>query len=38
MNIVRTVFLLLASNVYKTFSWYGPFKLKTSPLWIAIDA
>ena len=32
------VLLLLASNVFMTFAWYGHLKFKTSPLWIVIFA
>ena len=28
--------MLVASNVFMTFAWYGHLKFKTSPLWIAI--
>lgn len=31
-----TVILLLLSNVFMTFAWYGHLKFKASPLWIAI--
>ena len=30
--------LLLASNVFMTFAWYGHLKYKSQPLWIAILA
>ncbi len=30
--------LLLISNVFMTFAWYGHLKYKSSPLWIAIIA
>ncbi len=30
--------LLVASNVFMTFAWYGHLKFKTSPLWIAVLA
>ena len=30
--------LLLASNVFMTFAWYGHLKFKTSPLWLAVLA
>ena len=30
--------LLLASNVFMTFAWYGHLKFKTSPLWLAVFA
>ena len=32
----RTVLLLLASNVFMTFAWYGHLKFKELPLWVAI--
>ena len=35
---MRTVLLLIASNVFMTFAWYGHLKFKESPLWIAILA
>ena len=35
---VTPVLLLLASNVFMTFAWYGHLKFKTSPLWIVIFA
>lgn len=33
---MRTVLLLLASNVFMTFAWYGHLKFKALPLWVAI--
>ena len=30
--------LLLTSNVFMTFAWYGHLKYQTSPLWIAVLA
>jgi uncharacterized protein (DUF486 family) len=33
-----TVLLLLASNVFMTYAWYGHLKFKSAPLWIAILA
>jgi uncharacterized protein len=30
--------LLLASNVFMTFAWYGHLKFRESPLWIVIPA
>ena len=33
---MRTVLLLLASNVFMTFAWYGHLKFKTVPLWKAV--
>lgn len=35
---MKTVLLLLASNIFMTFAWYGHLKHKSSPLWIAIFA
>ncbi len=35
-SIMRTVALLLVSNVFMTAAWYGHLKYKSSPLWIAI--
>ena len=32
------VALLVASNVFMTFAWYGHLKFKTSPIWIVIFA
>ena len=32
------ILLLLASNVFMTFAWYGHLKFKTSPIWIVIFA
>ena len=33
---VLTIGLLLASNIFMTFAWYGHLKFKTAPLVIAI--
>ncbi|MCE1248033.1 MAG: DMT family protein [Firmicutes bacterium] len=33
---MKTVALLLISNIFMTFAWYGHLKFKSSPLWIAI--
>ena len=35
---MRTVALLLVSNVFMTFAWYGHLKFKSAPLWIVILA
>jgi uncharacterized protein (DUF486 family) len=35
---VLPILLLLASNVFMTFAWYGHLKFKASPLWIAVIA
>ena len=38
LELMRTVILLVISNVFMTFAWYGHLKggLKNAPLWIAI--
>jgi uncharacterized protein (DUF486 family) len=33
-----TIVLLVISNVFMTFAWYGHLKFTKSPLWIAIAA
>jgi uncharacterized protein (DUF486 family) len=33
---MRTVLLLLASNVFMTFAWYGHLRFKAAPLWMAV--
>jgi len=33
---MRTILLLLASNIFMTFAWYGNLKDKGMPLWKAI--
>lgn len=35
---IAPLVLLLLSNVFMTFAWYGHLKYKASPLWIAILA
>ncbi|MBL8845783.1 MAG: DMT family protein [Hyphomicrobium zavarzinii] len=30
------ILLLLASNIFMTFAWYGHLKFKSAPIWIAI--
>ena len=35
---VLPILLLIASNVFMTFAWYGHLKFKTSPLWVAVMA
>jgi uncharacterized protein (DUF486 family) len=37
-SYVTPILLLVASNVFMTFAWYGHLKYKASPLWIAILA
>jgi uncharacterized protein (DUF486 family) len=36
--IVTPIVLLIISNVFMTFAWYGHLKFKQSPLWIVILA
>jgi uncharacterized protein (DUF486 family) len=37
MNYWNPILLLVTSNIFMTFAWYGHLKdLKTAPLWIAI--
>lgn len=35
---MATVVLLLCSNIFMTFAWYGHLRFKESPLWIVILA
>ena len=34
--MIRTIFLLTASNVFMTFAWYGNIKNTEMPIWKAI--
>ena len=34
--MIRTIFLLTASNIFMTFAWYGNLKNTSLPLWKAI--
>ena len=34
---MTTIILLLISNIFMTFAWYGHLKYKESPLWMAIS-
>ncbi len=36
MNAIVTVVLLIISNVFMAFAWYGHLRFKASPLWEAI--
>ena len=37
--MIKTIFLLILSNVFMTYAWYGHLKtLGSKPLWIAIMA
>jgi uncharacterized protein (DUF486 family) len=38
MRGLSTIALLLISNVFMTFAWYGHLKFRSTPLWIAIIA
>lgn len=38
VSAFQTVFLLLLSNVFMTFAWYGHLNYKSRPLWIVILA
>lgn len=38
MRVFLPVFLLICSNVFMTFAWYGHLKFKSAPLWIVILA
>lgn len=35
---ILPILLLIASNVFMTFAWYGHLKFASSPLWIAVMA
>ena len=35
---MRTVLLLIGSNIFMTFAWYGHLKFRDSPLWKVILA
>ena len=35
---ILPVFMLIASNVFMTFAWYGHLKFKASPIWQAVMA
>jgi uncharacterized protein len=38
MSYLLPILLLVGSNVFMTFAWYGHLKYKASPLWIVIAA
>jgi len=38
IRAMRTVLLLLISNVFMTFAWYGHLRFTDKPLWIVIAA
>ena len=35
-SAVLPILMLIASNVFMTFAWYGHLKFKTSALWMAV--
>ena len=35
---ILTISLLIASNVFMTFAWYGHLSYKSAPIWIVIFA
>ncbi|CAM5337080.1 hypothetical protein MAUB1S_05843 [Mycolicibacterium aubagnense] len=35
---VLPILMLIASNVFMTFAWYGHLKFKSSPIWMAVIA
>jgi uncharacterized protein (DUF486 family) len=37
-NHLGPILLLVGSNVFMTFAWYGHLKYKSSPIWIVIFA
>ncbi|MEO7431994.1 MAG: DMT family protein [Dokdonella sp.] len=37
-NVVLPILLLIGSNVFMTFAWYGHLKFTDRPLWIVIIA
>ena len=37
-KIMNTVLLLVASNVFMTFAWYGHLRFKAAPLYLAVLA
>ena len=36
--MIRTILLLLASNVFMTFAWYGHLKYRNHALWLVVLA
>lgn len=36
MIAAKTIVLLICSNLFMTFAWYGHLRYKSAPLWIAI--
>lgn len=35
---VLPILMLIGSNVFMTFAWYGHLRFKTSPIWLAVMA
>jgi uncharacterized protein len=38
MQALATILLLICSNIFMTFAWYGHLRFKSTPLWEAIFA
>jgi uncharacterized protein (DUF486 family) len=38
MTLLTTISLLILSNVFMTFAWYGHLRFMTWPLWLAVIA
>lgn len=36
IRTITPIFLLLISNIFMTFAWYGHLKFKSTALWVAI--
>ncbi len=36
MRAISTIVLLIVSNIFMTFAWYGHLKFKATPLWTVI--
>ncbi|MCM1339459.1 MAG: DMT family protein [Muribaculaceae bacterium] len=36
LRVITPIFLLLISNIFMTFAWYGHLKFKSSALWLVI--
>jgi uncharacterized protein len=37
-SAIMPIFLLIASNIFMTFAWYGHLAYKSKPLWVVILA
>lgn len=36
IRVIAPIFLLLISNIFMTFAWYGHLKFRSSALWIVV--